>query len=107
MKKTIAAISAVAALSACAQSPGAIAPSSMGNAYSGVSCKSARAMLSQEQQTFAALSSKQNSAVAGDAIGVFLIGVPVSSLAGGDVAGDIATSKGKINALNARLVTCG
>ena len=53
-----------------------------------------------------ALSSQQRSAVAGDAVGVFLIGVPMSSLTGGDKAGEIATAKGKMNALEARLLSC-
>jgi hypothetical protein len=44
--------------------------------------------------------------VAGDAVGVLLIGVPVSSLTGGDVSGQIALEKGKIAALDARLLSC-
>lgn len=106
MKKIITAIIAATALTACAKTPSAIEPASIGNAYSGKSCSQARTMLTAESQNLMALSSKQNSAVVGDAIGVFLIAVPVSSLTGNDVAGDIATSKGKINALNARLVGC-
>ena len=60
-----------------------------------------------ETQQLAALEGKQKGAVAGDAIGVFLIGVPVSSLTGGDVSGHIATSKGKVLALEARVASCG
>ena len=104
--KKIAIIAAAATLAACAQSPDAIAPASMGNAYAGVTCNDAAAMLQQEQANLATLSSKQRSAATGDAIGVFLIGVPVSSLTGGDVAGHIATSKGKVMALEARLAGC-
>jgi hypothetical protein len=63
-------------------------------------------MLIAEQQTLASLSAAQQSAVTGDAVGVFLIGVPMSSLSGGDKEGAIAASKGKILALEARLVTC-
>lgn len=107
MTKTAITLTALALLAACAQSPNAIAPTSMGNAYANVTCSKARALFTEEQTRLAALSSKQKSAVAGDAIGVFLIGVPVSSLAGGDNAGAIATSKGKIVALEARLATCG
>ncbi len=97
---------AAAALSACAASPDSIAPVSMGNAYQGITCAAARDHLAAERQTLAALSAQQNAAVAGDAIGVLLIGVPMSSLTGGDVEGAIATSKGKIVALEARLLTC-
>jgi len=42
----------------------------------------------------------------GDAVGVFLIGVPVSSLSGSDKEGLIATSKGKVTALETRLLRC-
>lgn len=93
-------------LAACAQSPASIAPVSMGNAYAGTSCRQAHADLVAERQQLAALESKQNGAVAGDAIGVFLIGVPVSSLTGGNVAGHIAASKGKVMALEARVASC-
>lgn len=106
MKKTILAITAAAALAACAQSPSAIAPVSMGNAFASVSCSNAQAGLTAERANLASLSTAQKSAVAGDAVGVFLIGVPLSSLSGGDKAGEIATSKGKIVALENRLMNC-
>ena len=63
-------------------------------------------MLAAEQPVLAALTQKQKNAVAGDAIGVFLVLVPVSSLTGNNVAGELATSKGKVNALEARLASC-
>lgn len=108
MKKLFIAGALGAALltSACAQSPGAIQPVSMGNVYDRTSCNEASGLLMSERSKLDALSQKQKSAVAGDALGVFLIGVPVSSLTGGDVAGEIATSKGKIVALEGRLASC-
>lgn len=96
----------VVGLSACAQSPDAIAPVSMIGAYDNVSCSKARALLTQEQNTLASLSAAQKKAVSGDAVGVFLIGVPVSSLSGDDKEGAIAASKGKVLALEARLQSC-
>jgi Skp family chaperone for outer membrane proteins len=101
MRTTIATF-ALAAMAGCAQSPDSIAPVSMGNAFAAMDCRQAQAELITERQNLAALSAQQQSAVAGDAIGVFLIGVPMSSLTGGDKAGLIAASKGKINALQAR-----
>lgn len=106
MKKFLIGSALILSVAACAQSPGAIQPVSMGAAYSQTSCSKARAHLAAEQQNLAALSSQQEAAVAGDAIGVFLIGVPVSSLTGADRSGAIATSKGKIVALQARLSNC-
>lgn len=99
-------VSVALLVSACAQSPNAIEPVSMGNAYANISCKQASTALAQERSKLDALEQKQRGAVAGDAFGVLLIGVPVSSLAGADVAGEIATSKGKVIALEARLASC-
>jgi len=93
-------------LAACAKSPASIAPVSMAGAYDNISCKKARNMLEQERQTLAALEAQQKSAQTGDAIGVFLILVPVSSLTGSDREGAIATSKGKVLALEARTQEC-
>lgn len=97
----------VFALAACAPGPDAIRPVSMGSAYAGITCRQAANMLAVERQTLAALEDKQRGAVVGDAISVFLIGVPVASLTGGDVQGELSTSKGKVLALEARLFGCG
>lgn len=104
--KHLAAILALPLIAACAQSPGSIAPVSMGNAYAGVSCQQAARDLAAERTSLAALEARQKSAATGDALGVFLIGVPVSSLSGGDVAGQLALSKGKVMALEARIAGC-
>lgn len=93
-------------VAACAQQPSSIQPVSYGNAFAAMPCNQAAADLNVERQTLASLESKQKGAVAGDAIGVFLIGVPVSSLTGGDVAGQIAASKGKVLSLEARTASC-
>jgi hypothetical protein len=44
--------------------------------------------------------------IIGDAVGVLLIGVPISSLSGSDKEGLIAASKGKIIAMETRLRSC-
>lgn len=103
---TILAVIGTLAVSACAQSPSAIQPVSMTGAYDGISCSRAKADLAAQRETLRSLSEAQRSAVAGDAFGVFLIGVPVSSLTGGDRAGDIATAKGKVLALEQKVARC-
>jgi len=106
MSRPLAAAAALAILAGCAKGPDSIPPVSMGNAFARTTCGQAQALLIEERQRLAALESEQRSAVAGDAVGVFLIGVPLSSLSGGDKAGQIGASKGKIVALENRLVAC-
>ena len=106
MTRFIFPLAALPLIAACAQSPSAIAPVSMNGAFDHMNCQTAVDALAAERQTLAALESKQKGAVAGDAIGVFLIGVPVSSLSGGDVSGHIGASKGKVLALEARVAGC-
>lgn len=105
-KITIIAVAATA-LAGCAQGPDSIAPAAMpGGMYDGLSCQQAAAEYHNVSQTLAALEGRQRGAVAGDAVGVLLIGVPVSSLTGGDKAGLIALEKGKKLGLEARLAAC-
>lgn len=96
----------LAGLSACAPSPDAIAPVSMGNAFAAMSCEQAAVDLAAAQQNVETLSAAQRGAVAGDAIGVFLIGVPMSSLTGGNKAGQLGAEKGKVLSLEARMRSC-
>jgi len=102
---TLAAILALT-LGACAKGPGSIAPVSMGNAYQGMPCAQAQRQLIAERGRLASVESSQRSAVAADAVGVFFLLVPVGSLTGNDVAGEVATSKGKVLALENRLSNC-
>jgi hypothetical protein len=104
--KPFAVLAILATLSACAPSPNSISPVSMGNAFAGLSCADARTMLAAERAALAPLESRQQNAATGDALGVFLLGLPVSSLTGGDVSGQIAAARGKVIALEARLATC-
>lgn len=78
----------------------------MGNAFAAVPCQQAYGMLNEQQRNLSQVSKQHRRAATGDAFGVLLLGLPVSSITGGYVAGDVAASKGKINALEARLATC-
>ena len=93
-------------IAACAKGPDAIVPVGMGPAFQATSCRDAAQMLTQERSQLASLSETQRGAQMGDAFGVFLLGVPVSSLSGGDKEGATATSKGKVIALESRLAGC-
>lgn len=88
------------ALVACAKNPDAIAPISMPvNAYAGLSCEQLVTENRRSSAALAAVSQQQKQAATGDAVGVFLIGVPVSSLSGGDKEGLVAQHKGEIVAI--------
>ena len=100
------ALSLSIAAAACTPRADAVAPVSMTGAYDKMSCSNARKSLDAERQTLATLAKRQNSAATTDAIGVFLILVPVSKLTGGDAAGDLGTSKGKVLALEQRVANC-
>lgn len=88
------------AVSACAKRPDAIVPVDIPMAaYSNLSCQGLAHELSRERANLAVLSKQQNEAATGDAVGVFLIGVPTSSTFGGNKEGHVAVSKGKVNAI--------
>ena len=84
MKKILICLSAVAALASCARPPERIA-----------AVPNAGACTTADRQQLALLYNKQSKAAGGDALGVFLIGVPVSSLAGADHEAEIAILKGR------------
>jgi len=104
---TIGALIAISLLSACAKRPDAIAPAPVpADMYSGLSCAQASAEYQKVTAEVEAFSRKQSGAATGDAIGVFLVLVPVSTLTGSNVEGELATSKGKKLALEGRLAAC-
>ena len=102
MKLYLMVIAAVIVASGCAKRPGAIAPATVpASAYSNLSCEQLSAELVKENQTLTSLSASQNEAANADAVGVFLVAIPVGSLVGADKEGDIAVSKGKIVSIEA------
>lgn len=93
---------ALAILAGCAKRPDAIAPASFPmEAYAGLSCPQLAQAHANEKARLAGLSAAQDSAATGDAVGVFLIGVPTASAFGGDKEGEVAVSKGKVQAMEA------
>ena len=108
MKRTFSAAFAILlSASACTPRADSIAPVSMTGAFDYLSCSQAGSQLNSERVKLAALEKQQNGAATGDAIGVFLILIPVSKLTGGDVAGEVATAKGTVLALEQRFARCG
>lgn len=93
-------ILAVLAIAGCAKRPGSIKPAAMpADVYAAYSCQRIATDLQAERENLSAMSKKQHDAATGDAFMVFMIGVPVASLAGGDNEAQISISKGRIEAL--------
>lgn len=94
-------------LAACAKAPGSVAPIPMPNGmFAQMSCEQTRAEHVAGTAALNTLERQQRNAATGDAISVFMLGLPASSLFGGDKSGDLGVAKGKMLALDARLATC-
>ncbi|KQS89825.1 hypothetical protein [Rhizobium sp. Leaf386] len=108
MKFRILTLAIALAAAGCAKRPDAIVPVDIPMAaYGNMDCAQLAQEYLNEQNNLAALSKQQNQAATGDAVGVFLVGVPASSLTGGDKEGQIAVSKGKVNAVESSLKAKG
>jgi hypothetical protein len=95
-------------LAGCAQQPENIAAADIGpNPYTGFSCS----QLAQEElrvtQALENSSADQRRAANGDAWGVFLLGLPVSSMSGLDQETAIAVARGRLQAIDQRQAALG
>lgn len=101
MKILICITLAAMALTACAKQPENIAAVEVGaNEFRGLSCKQLSETRLVTAQNLENLSASQKSAASGDAVGVFLLGLPVSSMSGNDKETQIAVTKGRLQALD-------
>lgn len=83
------------AVSGCATRASGVAPVAVSSMdYAGLSCVQAREQLTQKRTEVDALSHRQNNAAVADAAGVFLFLLPVGSIFGGGVEGQLAQAKG-------------
>lgn len=90
----------VLTLSSCASRPDAIAPSPVSaSEYQGLTCSELTALLAEKREALREAERQQNRAATGDAIGVFLVLLPVGSAMGGDNEGVVAQYKGEVLAL--------
>lgn len=93
-------MSILLSISACATRASSVAPVSISSSdYNGTSCNDARARLETARQTEFALTRKQNNAATADAAAVFLFALPLGSVFGADVHGELAQAKGETLAL--------
>lgn len=93
-------IGAMFGLAACAQQPESIAAiPANGNAFATFNCSQLAQAEVATNQNIENLSAAQRTAANSDALGVFLIGLPVSSMGGGDVAGQLGVARGELQAI--------
>lgn len=91
----------LATISACAKDPDNIAAVRMEDTtYSGLNCQQLQQEELQQWQKFKSLCAAQENAQTGDALGVLLLGLPVSTMTGGDKETDIAVCKGRLDAID-------
>lgn len=108
MNRFLVAFSAIGiciSLNACASRASSIAPVSVSaTEYSALSCSEVRDELKTARERENALARRQNNAATADAASVFLVLLPLGSVFGSDVSGELAQAKGEVNALE-RAVT--
>jgi hypothetical protein len=98
--KLLGVVAACALVTACAGRANSVAPVAVSaTEYAGLSCADTRAALANARERENALTRQQNNAATADAAGVFLVLLPLGSVFGGDVSGELAQAKGEVNAL--------
>jgi peptidase E len=98
--RIVAALACALIIAGCAKQPDAIAAADIGSqAYRGYSCAQLRDAQVRYGQALENLSASQRDAATGDAVAVFLIGLPLASMSGSDNETQIAVTKGHIQAI--------
>lgn len=99
---------AALSLSACASRASSIAPMAISASdYAGLSCEETIFQLNDARERERALTRRQNNAATTDAATVFLVLLPLGSVFGADVEGELAQAKGEARALQrARDMNC-
>lgn len=101
MKYLIGAVALTALLAGCAKRPETIAPAYVSALpYQNLSCAQLAEEMARVNAAYAVAAQQQNDAATGDAWGVFLIGMPTSTLSGSNVAAQVASLKGQQEALH-------
>jgi len=86
--------------SACAKKPDSIAPAYISDqTYRSWSCEQLNREQASLERAYTNVSAQQNKARNNDVVGVMLIGRPVSSLSGDNVAAQVADVKGRREAV--------
>ena len=99
---------AAAALVACAKSPESIAPAYVSEVgYQDWSCKQLNQEMHRLKAAYTQAAGQQENARTNDTVGVLLLGLPVSSLSGDNIAPQIAHLKGTSAAVRRAAISKG
>jgi hypothetical protein len=94
------AVVATTLLAACAQSPESIAPAYVSDVpYQNYSCQQLGMEAVQVQQALSQASQTQSQARSNDIAGVILLGLPLASMSGQNVAPMVAQYRGQLDAI--------
>jgi len=97
----LAATAAVIVVAGCAKRPETIAPAYVSTLpYQNLSCSQLAEEMARVNAAYTNAAQAQNDAATGDAWGVFLLGMPTSTLSGANVAAQVASLKGQQDALH-------
>lgn len=92
-------------LAGCAKRPNAVVPTTLpSDTYAAYSCDQLAVELEKSKAEVDALSAKQTNAANADAVGVFLVAVPVGSLTNNDVEGELSVAKGKVVSIQSQQI---
>lgn len=93
-------LAGVAVLSACAKAPASIVPAYISEVgYLNWTCEQLATETTRMSAAYASAAKQQEQARTNDVVGVILIGLPVSSMSGDNIAPEIARLKGEQEAI--------
>jgi len=103
--KNIIVIGMLGVVAACAQKPEAVAPAYVTpTLYKNFTCSQLAEEHGRLTHAYAVAAGQQNQARSNDIAGVVLLGLPVSTLSGGNVAHQIANIKGQQEAVRSTMI---
>jgi hypothetical protein len=108
--RNLAALAALVVVAGCAKAPESIAPAYVSTVpYSTWSCKQLGEEAQRLNAAYATAATQQKQARGNDIAGVILLGLPVSSLSGDNIAPQIAQLKGEQEAVRKAMISksCG
>jgi hypothetical protein len=104
--RSLAALAACAAIAGCAKAPESIAPAYVSTVpYSSWTCKQLGEETQRIDAAYTTAATQQKQARGNDIAGVILIGLPVSSLSGDNIAPQIAQLKGEQDAVRKTMIS--